>query len=233
MIRRQRTTALHGSVTVLLAWVAGVDDTIDERESSVLGEAGLRQRPESNGLIKLGESKDLRSIALALSILSEETPDTKQGVLELCIAVALADRVLRYSEIHALSLVAEALGVRTPDGLDQAFRKMSGRPMPPLGDPSRRAHWSQGGSSDQGQRRSGREQRRDRKVPAGAGLRRIQALAALGLSGDPTRDEIKSAYRRLVKVHHPDKFAQLGPDATKAAEQVFLRLQSAYELLMP
>ncbi|RME16052.1 MAG: J domain-containing protein [Alphaproteobacteria bacterium] len=50
--------------------------------------------------------------------------------------------------------------------------------------------------------------------------------AALGVSKTATADEIKKAYRRIVKSHHPD----LNPD-DKAAEEKFKAASAAYDLL--
>ncbi len=48
----------------------------------------------------------------------------------------------------------------------------------------------------------------------------------LGVSRTATQDEIKRAYRRLAKEHHPDR----NPD-DKGAEQRFKEVQAAYEVL--
>src|SRR5256885_66884 len=60
---------------------------------------------------------------------------------------------------------------------------------------------------------------------------RARALAILGLSEGASADDMRSAYRRLAKVRHPDRFAQLGPSAVAAATESFKVLQGAYELL--
>lgn len=51
--------------------------------------------------------------------------------------------------------------------------------------------------------------------------------AILGVSRDASQDEIKQAYRRLVKEWHPD----LNPDRRKEAEERFKAIQEAYEVL--
>lgn len=48
----------------------------------------------------------------------------------------------------------------------------------------------------------------------------------LGVASSATEDEIKKAYRKLVRQYHPDK----NPD-NKAAEERFKEIQSAYDLL--
>lgn len=51
---------------------------------------------------------------------------------------------------------------------------------------------------------------------------RMLHYQSLGLKFDATQDEIKSAYRRLAGVHHPDR---------GGAPEVFRRIQAAYEAI--
>ena len=46
-----------------------------------------------------------------------------------------------------------------------------------------------------------------------------------------TNDEVKKAYRRLVKEHHPDKLAYLGEEHLKGAQEKFQKIQEAYETI--
>lgn len=67
------------------------------------------------------------------------------------------------------------------------------------------------------------------KIP---GLTAIQfACKILGVSEFASMDEIKKAYRRLVKLHHPDRFATENAAQQELAEQRFLEIQKAYEVL--
>jgi len=50
----------------------------------------------------------------------------------------------------------------------------------------------------------------------------------LGVARGASKDEIKQAYRRLAKEHHPD----LNKDDTKGAEERFKEMSEAYEVLM-
>jgi DnaJ like chaperone protein len=79
------------------------------------------------------------------------------------------------------------------------------------------------------QQKSEREDRPRR--PSGTDSRRVHALATLGLEEGASSEEIVRAYRRLVKVHHPDRFESLGAEAVRAATQTFQRIQAAYEFL--
>ena len=58
---------------------------------------------------------------------------------------------------------------------------------------------------------------------------RDNAYKILGLDKTATVDQIKKAYRRLVKKYHPDKVAHLGQEHQKGAEEKFKQVQKAYE----
>ena len=53
----------------------------------------------------------------------------------------------------------------------------------------------------------------------------------LGVSKSASPDEIKSAYRKLTKEFHPDKFANKPEAEKKAAEEKFKEINRAYEVL--
>jgi len=62
--------------------------------------------------------------------------------------------------------------------------------------------------------------------------RRIKALATLGVD-DPasSAQDIKEAYRRMCKIHHPDRFAMLGEKVVRDANDMLCRLREAYDYL--
>lgn len=51
----------------------------------------------------------------------------------------------------------------------------------------------------------------------------------LNVSKSASEEEIKKAYRALVKQHHPDVFANSSEAQQKMAEEKFLKIQEAYE----
>ena len=55
------------------------------------------------------------------------------------------------------------------------------------------------------------------------------AYKILEVSSDATNEQIKSSYRRLVKIHHPDKIQNLGDSYKKIAKEKFQKIQDAYE----
>ena len=51
----------------------------------------------------------------------------------------------------------------------------------------------------------------------------------LGLSPTATREQIHTAYRKLVNQYHPDKVAHLGQEFQELAEERFKEIQKAYQ----
>ena len=56
-------------------------------------------------------------------------------------------------------------------------------------------------------------------------------LSKLGLSGNPTQNEIKKAYRNLAKEYHPDKLVGVTETIKKIAEEKFREIKEAYDYL--
>ena len=59
-----------------------------------------------------------------------------------------------------------------------------------------------------------------------------ELLQLLGLEGTPTRQELSSAYRRLVALHHPDRFHGGPAEARNQAATRFIEITRAYEELL-
>ena len=51
----------------------------------------------------------------------------------------------------------------------------------------------------------------------------------LEISKSSSNDEVKKAYRKMVKKYHPDKLRHLGEEHIKGAEEKFRQVQKAYE----
>ena len=51
----------------------------------------------------------------------------------------------------------------------------------------------------------------------------------LGIRRTATQEQVKKAYRKLVRKYHPDKLQGLGQDVIDAGKEKFIKVQSAYE----
>ncbi len=57
------------------------------------------------------------------------------------------------------------------------------------------------------------------------------AYQILEIKDSATNDEVKKAYRKMVKKHHPDKLQHLGQEHVKVAQEKFREIQKAYEII--
>jgi DnaJ like chaperone protein len=77
---------------------------------------------------------------------------------------------------------------------------------------------------------------------AGAGYQTLKAkyikiasqsdYAILGIKKDATDDEVKKAYRKLAKIHHPDKFTGEDDSIRIKAKKEFQKISNVYESIM-
>jgi DnaJ like chaperone protein len=56
-----------------------------------------------------------------------------------------------------------------------------------------------------------------------------KSYLVLELDEKATDDEVKKAYRRMAKLHHPDRVAHLGPQYQQNAKTKFQKISDAYE----
>jgi DnaJ like chaperone protein len=69
------------------------------------------------------------------------------------------------------------------------------------------------------------------KRPVNSAASLSNAYAIFDLSSAATNDKIKKAYRKLAKLHHPDKVAHLGKFHQEKAKIKFQKILDAYELI--
>lgn len=151
------------------------------------------------------------------------TAEQRGGILDLLIGMALRDGYLKFAENHALRFVGDVLGFSTED-VSRHFAGFAGRPLGAPGDPSSRSWW-------EAAERASSERRGVGTQGAASNGDRLRALAILGLPTNASIDEIRSSFRRLSQIHHPDKYQALGPAAVEAATETFRRIRDAYDTL--
>ncbi len=54
----------------------------------------------------------------------------------------------------------------------------------------------------------------------------------LGIGKNATKEEIKSAFKQKIQQYHPDKVSHLGEELQKMANDKFIEIKNAYDLLM-
>lgn len=100
-----------------------------------------------------------------------------------------------------------------------------------LRNTARQSENAGGGSSQSGRGsgQQGRTHREGRHKPGEADD--AVYYAVLGLSPDASEEEIKKAYRNLMRQYHPDKVATLGPDLQAAASKKAKEINEAYHII--
>lgn len=177
---------------------------------------------------------DVEHFARALDDLRTAPWASRKLALQCALEVALDTEALSLPQHLAMRTAVEALAME-PGFLEQIFKERTGGFLPPPWDPSRPEAWPHGdphGTS--GHRSGGGSPPSMSKQPHvdDPRIARIKALAMLGLDEEATEDEIRQAFRRVSKVHHPDHFQPLGEEATQAATQAFRRIKEAYDFLL-
>lgn len=219
-------------ILLVLAWMAASDDDVDEEETGMLRELAVAwgNSDEVISVIGVARSPSNAALSLAFSALRQMEPKMRLPFIELAITMALSDGKLTPGESHTLRLIADVLEI-TPASLNTAFHGITGSDLPPAGDLGSADWWSgkREPRSNSEHRKSGGSGHRSGSPPD---MARLRALTILGLDEESDKSEIRSAYRRMAKVHHPDRFASLGEEAVKAAEASFRRIKEAHDFLM-
>jgi DnaJ like chaperone protein len=248
-------------VLALLTWVASCDGSIDEGELELLrgvaagvagGEAVL---PAVIDVARLGRVEDLE---LACRYLRNHATRADRPLLaQLFVTMAAQDGHLTVAENHVLRFMADLLGLGARR-FAKLFQEVTHRPFPEVGDVSspewwrrreagEEAHppadmWGAGRrppdsgdpdtsrTSTTGSSAAGATSA-DAPPPVKGPMTREAALRLFGLGDGASKDEIHTAYRRLAKARHPDRYARLGPAAQATATAAFTLVQQAYEVL--
>ncbi|WP_285573789.1 J domain-containing protein [Geothrix limicola] len=176
----------------------------------------------------------LEAFTQSLSLLREAAPSTRRLALRGALEVALGRGTLPLAQNQALRTVTEALALG-PGDLAELMSQRTGAVLPEPWDPSLPAAWrgrdgngpGPGGPWDDGGPHPGAV------APMGGDrLARIKALGLLGLDEGASEAEIRRAFLRISRVHHPDHYAASGPEAAQEADLAFRRLKDAYEFLL-
>ena len=218
--------SVDACVVFVLLWVAASDGDLKPEKRTFIQEKlpAAGDGIDTAALLDIISSGDVESFTRVFSILTKQlSGEEKNFLLELAIGVAVADEQLSISENHILRFLADLLGF---DGLrlKVLFKIISGKDLQEPDDPSSKLWWEKyeensTNSHDVGKRTSHQITRED-------------ACVLLGIAENASTAEIKKAYKRRMQSYHPDRYESLGADAKKIAQQTFIRIREAYEVLM-
>ncbi len=230
-----RKNELDTSVLLILVWIAASDGTIHESEMKKISDVSSNAKYgyDIQPLIALVKNRNYEAIQLACEIVQSHFRGEKGRLfLELAIGMTIADSYLLPTENHILRFLADLLGV-TENDLNDLFVSITGKKMPEPSDPSKANYWqSRGPRGQSGKTNSSAGSSQDSGPSPSGNQKAESAYATLRLEFGASKEEIKSAYRRLAKVHHPDKFSSLGKETVSAATRTFQRIKDAYEYLI-
>lgn len=226
LVRSQNPAGL--ALVGVLSWIAHADGEISEAEEAALFDIAkscpeISKRSELMAIVRTVDTADIEAACIMLRGLPQ--PEQRVLLLQLAIGVAVADRYLTLAENHILRFLSDLLGLE-PSAFESLFEQVTGRSFPDVGDPSSVEWWELRErvhrAPERGEEAPNRDYRR---------TERVRALALLGLEEGAGEEEIRGAYRRLARVHHPDRFQPLGDEAVKMASVTFRRIREAYEVL--
>ncbi len=219
----------------LLAWLAGCDGRIAAKEEAFLRRiaSAAKGTPIPVDLIfDLAQGATVDDLEIACRyVLNRFSRGQKQQLARLAITLTAQDGTITVGENYSLQFLADLLGI-DPRAFAKLFAEVTHRPYPEPGDPSSIEWWRRRHAGAQAQPAFDPAAEPETAVVAEEGaMTRARALALLNLSGDPTADAVRTAFRKLAKQRHPDRFAKLGATAIAAATEAFQRLEVAYDLL--
>jgi DnaJ-domain-containing protein 1 len=215
------------SSAVILAWIARADGAGNAQQLAAVRQIAAQFKLENHveQLIGLTHPISISCLQLACALLqSWLVQNQKEALLELACGVAVADGYLSISELVILRFLSGLFGY-TADGFDIIAERSIGFSPAPLGDPGSLRWWAKVETT--------RSQQSGSRPITNRDLKRLKALAVLGLDENASVEDIKSAYRRLSQVHHPDRFMNSGPEAVAAATESFKRIHAAYDFFIP
>lgn len=177
-------------------------DMVEGRLAKDFGPAKVHKYMED---LNVCLGKSVRIDAVCNKIKNKLDYPTKIQLIHFLTALAVSNGKLVDSEYNLLRSIA--LGINLPDRSFQSVLAMFNF-----------------------QRES---YQRSYQRPSGntSGYKLKQAYRILEISETASDQEIKKAYRKLAKVHHPDRVIHLGEEFQKIAKEKFQKLSDAYELI--
>lgn len=233
--------ALAALVSAMCSWEPLSPDQVQARIDQTLAIPEVLQQLSSIRP-SAARGRQPSTFPTALQTLRKMPTPARRLALRAALEVATGSGTLPLAQNLALRTVASALGL-TPGVLEQMFSERTGAPLPPIWNPSDPGAWrarahvrpSEATAWDDGGPYPIPPTPPPPKAPppsANDRIERIKALALLGLEEGASSDDIKRAFFRVSKVHHPDHYALLGAEATEEATRTFQRIKQAFDFLV-
>lgn len=216
-------------VTLVMCWLMVCDEKITDEEMEYLKAVAP---PENihffSEFINQNKASQIHSIFYACKLLDKALDsDRKRYLIELLLGMMIADNRVSITELHIVRFVADLFYIN-PEVLNNIYVSLTGKELPEPGDPS---------SIDWWKTKERQHKQQEEKVHNGIHIkyseeRRDWAYSVLGLNENSSLSEIKDAFHKLCHIHHPDRFEKLGPEATRAANVIFTKINQAYSILV-
>ena len=202
-------------ILMLAAEVVKADGKIDESELKVIEERLSKEFKEERAERYLDEFKayldtDISIQEMGKIIDFDFDESTKAHLMYLLISLATADGLLSDSELEVIRKIAKYGRIKSSTYF-HIFKTFEFK---------REQNFRQKSQQQSGQRKS---------RPSATALRKAYEL--IGVAESASMDEIKKAYRKLAKIHHPDKVSHLGEEHQTIAKEKFQTIVDAYDLI--
>lgn len=205
------TDSLLGDIMLLVKYVALSDEDLSFKEMRYVLKKVERYYPQKvvdkiDEILHNPSVIDFNAITKRIDRFYNESD--KKRVMNLLIGVSISDQYLKNVEYEAVVAVAKA--IKYPKVLvDYTYDRYN--------------------FTTEEDERYNEYKRKQRDKEAFDKV--DHALSVLGLHGDPSVEEIKDAYRKLVKELHPDKNIKKPDWEIRLNEEQFHQVQIAYEYL--
>lgn len=224
--------AFFVGVFQVMGYLAKVDGRVSESEIGVARDIMTRMLlTEDLKILAMRLFNEGKADRFAMSIAVEQFrsacqsyPHLLRAFIALQLELALADGTVNAKEEAALLRICDQLefsryeffGIKTRLETERRFGGVRGHGSRPG------AFWEET-----------RHRQRSQTESLGLNTEIHEAYAVLQLKSSASETEIKTAYRRLVSRHHPDKLVGKGHDegAVQRATEITQRIQKAYDLI--
>ena len=199
---------INVALMVLIAALMKVDGQVKKSELDYVKRFLLANYGEQRGkeMLKLLQQLVQQDIAIdqvCHQIKVNTDYNTRYHMVDFLFGIGGADGEFHQSELNMLRLIAQYLGISSPD-YTSIYERHVGR--------GQSDYTNYSGRSGSSRSFSGKD-----------------PYKVLGISKDATDDEVKKAYRRMAMKYHPDRVADMGEEMQRNAAEQMKEINEAYE----